>query len=67
MNANQHPVVNVTSDGGPMIRVSDPDGVVKPITVDLMPNPTWPSPSEQADMVADAVRTMYLAMVEAAQ
>jgi hypothetical protein len=50
-----------------MIRVSDPDGVVKPITVDLMPNPTWPSPSEQADMVADAVRTMYLAMVEAAQ
>lgn len=28
-------------------------------TVDFGPNPTWPSPSEQSDLVAEAVKRLW--------
>lgn len=35
-------------------------------TVNFQPDPTWPSPSEQADMLAAATRRMFGAIYESA-
>lgn len=44
-----------------LVEMLDGERVLASSLVDLGPNPTWPSASEQADLVADAVRTAWMA------
>lgn len=60
-----HPVLTITTDPenefALVVAYHEPN-LPEPVaseTVDLSPSPTWPSPSEQSDMIADAVRRVW--------